>query len=139
MNGMTGKEFHYHIGNVTTNNVSKNEPSGCTNPPNPNEDTALLDTAASVSCMGRHAKCKVATHQEPQITLNTPSDVPIATEQTLELLLKKLPPKARRAFRVPNIPHNLVAAAELADAGCGIYLHKTGFEILYEGECLYRG
>ena len=135
---MTGKEFHYHIGNVTSN-VSDDDPFGCTNPPNPNEDTALLDSAASVSCMGKYAKCKVAQQQEPQIALNTPSDVPIMTEQTLELLLRKLPPKARRAFRVSKIPHNLVSAAELADAGCGIHLHKHGFEITYEGECLYRG
>ena len=89
--------------------------------------------------MGKHAECKIAEIQEPPIYLNTPSQVPIATEQTLELLLKKLPPDARRAFRVPNVPHNLIAAAELADAGCHIHLHKHGCSILYEGECLYRG
>ena len=61
------------------------------------------------------------------------------TTETLELLLNKLPPRARRAFRVPDIQHNLVACAELIDAGCGVYLHEHGCEIEYEGEVLYKG
>ena len=36
-------------------------------------------------------------------------------------------------------PHNLVAVAELADTGCGVYFHRTGFEIDYNGEIIYRG
>ena len=51
----------------------------------------------------------------------------------------KLPPAARRAFRIDDIPHNLVAVAELVDAGCGVYLYDTGFDITYEGETLYKG
>ena len=61
------------------------------------------------------------------------------TTETLELLLNKLPPKARRAFRVPDIQHNLVACSELIDAGCSVYLHEHGCEIVYEGELLYKG
>ena len=38
-----------------------------------------------------------------------------------------------------DAPHNLVAVAELADAGCGTYFHRTGFEIDYNGEIIYRG
>ena len=71
--------------------------------------------------------------------MGTPSHVPIFTSQTLELKLKKLPPNARRAFRVKNAPHNLVSVAELADAGCGVYIYKTGFDIEYNGEIIYRG
>ena len=61
------------------------------------------------------------------------------TTKNLELLLNKLPPKARRAFRVPDIQHNLIACAELIDAKCGVHLHKHRCEILYEGEILYKG
>ena len=61
------------------------------------------------------------------------------TTETLELLLNKLPPKARRAFRVPDIQHNLIACAELINAGCSVYLHKHGCEIVYKGETLYKG
>ena len=53
--------------------------------------------------------------------------------------MEKIPPAARRAFRIDNIPHNLVAASELVDARYGIYLHRTGFGINYEGETLYKG
>ena len=59
--------------------------------------------------------------------------------ETLELLLNRLPLKARRAFRVPDIQHNLIACSELIDAGCGVYLHKHGCDMVYEGEILYKG
>jgi hypothetical protein len=73
------------------------------------------------------------------VSLGTPSKDTIATTETLELLLAKLPKAARRAFRVPDIPHNLMAGAELVDAGCSLHLYKTYGEIEYEGETLYRG
>ena len=61
------------------------------------------------------------------------------TTKTSQLLFAELPKVARRAFRVPDIPHNLIAGAELVDAGCGLHLYKTYAEIDYEGETLYRG
>ena len=36
-------------------------------------------------------------------------------------------------------PHNLIAACELADAGCGVHLYKHSAEIEFERETLYRG
>ena len=128
-------------GQLTVNNLvdtCDTEPPGCTNPPNPEQNTAYVDSAASVSILGRNAKCKVAATQEPNITLNTPAKVPIETTQTLELLLRKLPPRARRAFRVNDAPHNLVTVAELVDADCSVHLHKWGCEIDRDGETLYR-
>ena len=65
--------------------------------------------------------------------------MPIYTTETLELRLNKLPLKARREFRVPAIPHNLVAVSELVDAGCSVHLHPWGFDIDYEGETIYKG
>ena len=115
------------------------EPPGCTNPPNPEEDTAYLDSAASITILGKKAKCNTAAVQEPNIELGTPSHVPIRTTKTLELLLRKLPKKARRAFLVEDIPHNLVAVAELVDAGCSVHMYSWGFEIDLEGETIYRG
>ena len=89
--------------------------------------------------MSDDALCDVAPVQEPNFSLGTPARVPIFTTKTLLLKLKKLPEKARRAFRVGDAPHNLVAVAELADAGCGTYFHRTGFDIDYNGEIIYRG
>ena len=40
---------------------------------------------------------------------------------------------------MPDIPHNLIAASELADAGCGIHVYKHYSEIEYKGATLYRG
>ena len=89
--------------------------------------------------MGKDAEAALAKIQEQNFALGTPSNGKIMTTQTLTLLLNKLPIAARRAFRVPDIPHNLIAAAELIDAGCSIHLHRHGFEINYEGEVLYKG
>ena len=67
-----------------------------------------------------------------------PSHVPIHTTKTLELRLKRLPLKARQAFRVDDIPHNLVAVATLVDAGCSVHVYYWGFEIEYNGEVIYK-
>ena len=64
-----------------------------------------------MSIVGKEAKCKVANVQEPNIELGTPLHVQIATTKTMELLLRKLPKKARHAFLVNDVPHNLVAVA----------------------------
>ena len=71
--------------------------------------------------------------------LNTPSHVKIHTTESLLLKLKKLPPPARRAFRVSDIPHNLIAVSELVDAGCSVHMYYWGFNIDYEGETIYKG
>ena len=92
-----------------------------------------------MSVLGAAAAADVAQHQKPNFALNTPSHVPIHTSKTLELRLNRLPQKAREAFRVDNIPHNLVAVATLVDAGCGVYMHYWGFEVDYNGETIYKG
>ena len=81
----------------------------------------------------------MATIQKSNISLNTPSQVPIFTSSTLELKLNKLPEKARQAFRVGQIPHNLVAVATLVDAGCSVHFYNWGFDIEYNGEIIYQG
>ena len=65
--------------------------------------------------------------------------MPIRTSKTMEVLLHKLPKKARRAFLVNEVPHNLVAVAELVDAGCSVHFYSWGFDIDLEGETIYKG
>ena len=79
-----------------------------------------MDTAASFTCLSDEADADVAKVQLPNKLLDTPSNVPITTTKTRELKMKKLPPAARVGFTVPNIPHNILAGAELVDAGCRI-------------------
>lgn len=127
---------------VTNNfiNVCDKEPLGCDNPPHPNKSTAHVDCAVSVSCLGRLTKAAWAKIQEKKFGLGTPrKDARLMTTEILELLLNKLPPAAQRAFQVPDNEHNLIAAAELIDAGCRVYLHEHGCKIEYEGEILYKG
>ena len=85
------------------------------------------------------ALSKVSEKQEPNFSLNTPSHVRIFTTKTLELTLNKLPQAARKAFRVDDIPHNLVAVCTLVDAGCSVHVYGWGFEIIYNGEVIYKG
>ena len=130
-------------GSTITNNfinICDEEPPGCANPPHASKCTALLDYAASVTCLGRNAIAVRAKIQEQNFQLGTPrKGARLMTTETLELLLNKLPPKARRAFGVPDIQHKLIACAELINAGCSVYLHKHGCETVYDGEILYKG
>ena len=89
--------------------------------------------------MTDEAEAKEAEVQEPQKILSQPDGAQMETTRTLELLLPKWPKKARRAFRTPKVTNNLVAVCELCDAGCGVYFHRTGVEVDYEGEIFSRG
>ena len=55
--------------------------------------------------------------------------------------MKKLPQAAKKAYRVNEIPHNIMimTTAELCDTGCDVHLYKHDTEIEYEGKTLYRG
>ena len=79
--------------------------------------------------MGCGAHVKISEEQETNKILGTLNKAVIVTTETLELMLKKLPKYVRKAFRVPGIPHNLIAACELVDAGCGVHLYKHSAEI----------
>ena len=125
--------------NDKTINICDTEPTGCANPLHIHNNTNFLDSAASYTCLSKKAKCNQAATQLPNITLGTPSGNSITTTKTLELDLSKLPKKARTAYRVPNIPHNLIAAAELCDAGYGVHLYQYHCEVKYSGETLYHG
>ena len=63
----------------------------------------------------------------------------LATTETLQLLLNKLPASAHIVHRSPGISNNLLAASELADAGCELFFHHTGCEVTYNGEIILRG
>ena len=79
--------------------------------------------------MGCGAHVKISETQETNKTIGTPNKDVIVMTETLELLLKKIPETARKAFRVPDIPQKLIAACELVDAGCGVHLYKHSAEI----------
>ena len=129
------------MGGLLVNNVkiSNEKSSSCEAPPCPNKSTVFLDSAAFVTRMGKFANCPRARVQALNVNLNTPSNIPIQTTETLELPMNKLPEATKKAYRVNEIPHNIMAAAESFYAGCGVHLYKHDAEIEYEGETLYRG
>ena len=100
---------------------------------------AYLDSGASETILSAAAAADVAKIKKPNFALNTPSHVPIHTSKTLELRLKKLPEKAREAFRMDDVPHNLVAVATLVDAVYSVHMYYWGFEVDYNGETIYKG
>ena len=120
------------------NTIPKDNP-GCTNPPNYKNTTAFIDSAASLTLLQQQAVCKLALVQERNKTLGTPNGSEMQTSKTIELLLPKLPPPARKGYTVPGITNNLVSVAELCDAWCTVFFHKHGVDISYEGEIIGRG
>ena len=61
------------------------------------------------------------------------------TTKTVNLLLQKLPTKARQAHRVPGIINSLLSVPVLVDAGCEVFFHRTGCDITFNGETIIRG
>ena len=132
------------VNNINNNNeivndtIPKSTP-GCTNPTNYKKATAFVDSAASLTLLQQEAIYKIAKVQESTKVLGTPNGSPMYTKKTIELLLPKLPPKARKGYTVPNITNNLVSVAELCDADCNVFFHKHGVEIDFDGEIIGRG
>ena len=91
---------------MTPNTIPKDNP-GCTNPPNYKNTTAFIDSAASLTLLQQQAVCKLALVQEKNKTLGTPNGSNMQTSKTIELLLPKLPPPARKGFTVPGIKLSL--------------------------------
>jgi hypothetical protein len=110
-----------------------------TKPPDPQNTTFYLDIAASALILRKGTACAISTVQEPNFSLNTPSHIPMFTTKPLELPLSKIHPKARKAFQVDNIPHNLVALVTLVNAECSVYFHDRGFNIDINGKIIYKG
>eukprot|EP00957_Ditylum_brightwellii_P198946 15164272-Ditylum_brightwellii.AAC.1 len=61
------------------------------------------------------------------------------TSETLNLQLSKLPPEARKGHRLKKLLHNLVAGAELCDAGCHVMFDLTEVVVSRENKTLVRG
>ena len=127
-------------GNRLTNNLVNYSPTetGCANPPNL-DDTALIDTAASLSLLGIGATATESAKQLPGKCIIQPNGARMTTTKNLELLLTKLPKSARQAHRLPGIVNNLLSVAELCDAGCEVEFHRTGCHVYYNGEIVMRG
>ena len=103
------------------------------------EETALVDSAASLTLLHSKAPANIAKKQEPNKQVTIPNGSHMRTTKTLQLALSSLPQAATRGYRMPEILHNLVAVAELCEAGCTVTFTKEGVEILHGGRTCVRG
>ena len=55
------------------------------------------------------------------------------------VIVEKNTEGSKKTFWVTDIPHNLIAACELVNAGCSVHLYQHECEIEYEGGTLYPG
>eukprot|EP00957_Ditylum_brightwellii_P160545 12221973-Ditylum_brightwellii.AAC.1 len=58
------------------------------------------------------------------------------TTETLTLNVLVLPLEARKAFRLPKIMHNLIAVAELCDAGSRVSFDKEEVHVAQDNTTL---
>eukprot|EP00957_Ditylum_brightwellii_P123193 9393211-Ditylum_brightwellii.AAC.1 len=58
------------------------------------------------------------------------------TSETLNLCLSKLPPEARKGYRLKQLLHNLVAVAELCNVGCKVMFDPTSVMVSKDDETL---
>eukprot|EP00957_Ditylum_brightwellii_P082827 6296685-Ditylum_brightwellii.AAC.1 len=63
----------------------------------------------------------------------------MTTTKTLQLALSACPQAAKQGYHMQNILHNLVAVAELCEAGCKVIFTKKGVEILHDEKTIIRG
>jgi hypothetical protein len=56
------------------------------------------------------------------------------TTHAVNLLLSKLPPEACLAHQLPGLINNLLSVAILCNAGCKVFIHKTGCKVTLNGE-----
>ena len=103
------------------------------------EETALVDSAASLTLLMKNAPSAEAATQEANKTITIPNGTNMQTNKTLQLLLSKLPPAARRGFRLNKIMHNLVAVSELCDSGCEVRFNDEEVLITHNKEIISKG
>jgi hypothetical protein len=85
-------------------------------------------------------KTPAASTTQPyiQISVVQPGGDCMTTMHTVNLLLSKLPPEAPLAHRLPSLFNDLLSIAVLCNAGCKVFFHKTGCEVILNRETILR-
>ena len=111
---------------------------GCANPFK-KDSTALVDTAANISLLTAESPATDANLQLSTKTILHPAGAIMVTTKTVNLLLKKLPTKARQTHRVPGIINSFLSVPVLVDTVCELFFHRTGCDTPFNGETIIRG
>jgi hypothetical protein len=63
----------------------------------------------------------------------------MTTTHDVDLILRKLPPKACLVHKLPSLVNNLLSVAILCNTGCKEFFHKTGCKVTLNGKSISRG
>ena len=99
----------------------------------------FIGTAASVTLLTPKAPARSTPNSNVQITVLQRSGAKMTSMHAVNLLLTKLPDDACLAHRLPGLVNNLLSVAVLCDAGCEVFFHKHGCEVIHNGETILRG
>ena len=119
-----------HVACNSNNNLTLSNP--CWTEYN-QQNTALLDSAASLSLIKASNMAQQIYHTHQPKTITIPNGETMQTSAELILNLPKLPPNARTAYLLPGLAHNLLALPQLCDNGCTVTFTKKGVEASIDG------
>ena len=103
------------------------------------DDTALIESAASITFLNKRAKANQSKLQDIEKSLSIPNRATMKTTVTLDLLLDKLTPASQTAHRCPGITNNLLAVSTLCNAGCSVLFLEHGVKVEFNGEIVLQG
>ena len=126
-----------YVASKLANYVPSYEP-GCANPENLDE-TALINTAASITRLTLKAPASTTANENVQISVIQPGGNKMITSHAVNLLLSKLPANAKIGHRLPGLVNNLISVSMLCDAGCEVFFHSTGCKVTHKGETMLKG
>jgi hypothetical protein len=103
-------------------------------------DTAILDSGCTSNFLSDTAPCSKKQAVHVPINANMPNGTTIQSSHTCDLLLKYLPPQARRAHILPGLVHNsLILVGQLCDNGCNVTLTQEQVTVSKNGKCVIYG
>ena len=102
------------------------------------DDTAFIDSAASLTLLHNRAPADDAPTQQKQKTVTIPNGAQMHTTKTIKLRLD-LPEKAKIGHRMPKIINNLVSAPALCDAGCEVKFTKKEVVVTHNDKVVLEG
>ncbi len=79
------------------------------------------------------------TQPNVQTSVVQPGGDCMTTTHAINLLPSNLPPKACLAHQLPSLVNNLLSVAILCNAGCEVFLHKTGCKVTLDGKTILQG
>ena len=102
-------------------------------------NTALLDSGASLHLLRTDAPYELSILQNGAKTVTIPNGKTMTTTKTVKLALDNLPNIAKIANILPGLHNNLISVAALCKAGCSVKFTTNDCLVLYKNKVVLRG